>query len=78
MDTAPIDAIDWNGQDGRIIRAAMHQMLVDAHYHANAAGQDRCGLRYRPGAVEAYLRDAKELERLLAVTCAIIAKVEGK
>lgn len=60
--------IDWTGRDGQIIRAAMQQMMIDARYHANAAGQDKSGEIYHPGAVEAYLSDVKDLERLLGVT----------
>jgi hypothetical protein len=56
------------GDDRRskVIRFALFRFAHDAHSMANEAAQDISGLRYKPGAAEAFMRDAEDAQAILA------------
>lgn len=50
-----------------MIAFAVRLFMADAHNRAQAAGQDREGRYFQPGAVTAFLIDAAEAEELLTL-----------
>ena len=45
---------------------AVHRFMGDAYAQANAAAQDHENRHFKPGAVDAFYRDAKDAEALIA------------
>jgi hypothetical protein len=53
-------------RDNAIIRFAVHRFMTDAYARLAAAAQDKDGRYFRPGAADAFAKDAKDAEELLA------------
>jgi len=53
-------------RDNAIIRFAVHRFMTDAYARLGAAAQDKDGRYFRPGAADAFAKDAKDAEALLA------------
>ena len=53
-------------RDNAIIRFAVHRFMSDAYARMNAAAQDKDSRHFSPGAVDAFAKDAKDAEALLA------------
>lgn len=52
-------------RDNAIIRFAVHRFMTDAYARLSAAAQDKDGRYFRPGAADAFAKDAKDAEALL-------------
>ena len=53
-------------REQKIILFAVHRFMHDAYAQTNAAAQDRENRHFKLGAVDAFYRDAKDAEVLIA------------
>lgn len=58
---------DFNHREWTLIRFALWRFANAAREHANAAAQDKDGEFFNPGAVDAFLKDARDAEAILTV-----------
>ena len=58
-------ALHLNERQKKVVDFALHRFMSDAYQFADAAAQDKCGVNFKPGATEAFLRDAEELRAIL-------------
>jgi len=56
----------FTDREQKIIMFAVHRFMGDAYAQANAAAQDHENRHFKPGAVDAFYRDAKDAEALIA------------
>lgn len=63
----PPDAWVWTDRQQKVIRFALWGFANAARAQANDAAQDRDGSRYKPGAVDAFLNDARDAEQILTI-----------
>ena len=53
-------------REQKIIVFAIHRFMSDSYAQANAAAQDHDNRYFKPGAVDAFYKDAKDAEALVA------------
>jgi len=53
-------------REQKIIMFAVHRFMGDSYAQANAAAQDHDNRYFKPGAVDAFYKDAKDAEALVA------------
>ena len=71
LDYEPVAWIEheWGGltdRENAVMRFALHNFMTDAYARMNAAAQDKDSRYFKPGAVEAFAKDAKDAEALMA------------
>ena len=69
VNVAPPASKPWVGLTDRekaVIRFALHRFMADAYAQMTAAAQDKDNRYFKPGAVDAFAKDAKDAESLLA------------
>lgn len=60
----------WTERQLKVMRFALWRFADDARRHVTAAGQDREGKHYKPGAIEAFMKDAQDADELRAMLAA--------
>lgn len=59
--------LQLNERQQKVIGFALYRFISDCHEFANIAAQDKSGIRFKPGAAESFLRDAKDAAELRAI-----------